>query len=109
MNGNPVSQEEIEQIRDMKHHGMTNQEIAKELNRSVRTVHRVSYHFLYPRAKVEPGVYYWLKKWWHWEVPKKSEPQEHSWFITPNNYPRMWKTEEGGIYEEFIRTERAVS
>ena len=93
MNGTPVSQEEIEQIYDMKQHGMTNSEIARELGRSVRTVHSVSYHVLYPRARVEPGVCGLLRKKWYWNIPKKKKPKQHSWFITPYNYPRMWKEE----------------
>ena len=95
MNGNPLTPDEVDTIREMKHCGKTNAEIAQTLNRSLRTVQRVSSRYTSARTRVENGVYCWLNKWWHWDVPKREEPKPPSQFRTPYNYPRMWDNNDG--------------
>lgn len=97
MNGNPLTTEEFFIIRTLHEEGMTNREIAERIGRSVRTVQRITTNYTGARFRVENSIYWWLKEWWHWDVPEKKPPKEkkeHSWLITPYNYPRMWRTTE---------------
>ena len=95
MNGNPLSSEELQIIKDMKILGFTNAQIADRIGRSETTVQRESKKYLIAKSRVENGVYCWLQKWWHWDVPKREEPKPPSQFRTPYNYPRMWGSNDG--------------
>ena len=94
MNGIPVSETEIATIQEMKLAGKTNKEIAALLNRSMRTVQRASSKFMSDRKRADWGVYCLLTEQWDWDKPEKKPKKEHSWFITPYNYPRMWTAKE---------------
>jgi hypothetical protein len=96
MNGDPLTKDEIDTIREMKYAGKSTSEIAKTLGRSLRTIQRVSSNYVNGKIREKSGgVYFWLMKWWHWDVPYKPEPKPPSQFRTPYNYPRMWGGNDG--------------